>query len=67
MKSTRRAAASLAAWAIFALLFAGGCTTMRKTLDAIIEGRGEGEGGGAVLASAPRPARPAERGRPWAY
>jgi len=54
---------------IFALIFLGGCSTMRKTLDAIIEGRGEGQGGeGKVaLATEERPARPAEGGLPWAY
>ncbi|MBI2131706.1 MAG: hypothetical protein HYT99_02625 [Candidatus Tectomicrobia bacterium] len=50
---------------IFALIFLGGCTTMRKTLDAIIEGRG---GAGSVALAAPeRSARPAEGGQPWAY
>lgn len=69
MTARRGAGGGFLAALIFALIFLGGCSTMRKTLDAIIEGRGEGQGGeGEVaLAAEERPARPAEGGQPWAY
>ncbi|OGL65197.1 MAG: hypothetical protein A3J27_06850 [Candidatus Tectomicrobia bacterium RIFCSPLOWO2_12_FULL_69_37] len=67
MRERGGAARGLPAALIFILIFLGGCTTMRKTLDAIIEGRGEGRGGEVARAAPERPERPAEGGRPWAY
>ena len=67
MRAPRAAREGLRALLIFALIFLGGCTTMRKTLDAIIESREEGRGGGAALAAEARPPGKPDGGHPWAY